>query len=435
MSCSVSVYPRYLSAIVGLAAAVGLSGCSFDTSITPYEPPPNVLPQLGCNGACHGDESNLAPPRDLQGNVETSAPGVGAHRSHLNIDPGWHLQVACVDCHSMPDGVDDPGHLDGDNIAELTFSRRSTGNGLVEITWDGSQCSNAYCHGATLTGGNLVSPIWTEPTGEPLACDTCHGFPPLPPHEQASACGTCHTTVADVPAPGPDDFLNPDSHINGTVETAEPGLEACDSCHGGEGQPAPPNALNGSTDVADRGVGAHRAHVSGSDWRQTLYCTQCHITPLNVDDPGHIDGDNLAEVTFDGLNPNAIYSSGVASCSNLYCHGNGRNQNGAMTWNQDLPDLRNNCSACHSDTGNGMSGRHQLHLQSPFELIDCEACHHTVVDVQRNFLDPSLHINGNHEVVLRGNVGSWDAVNQRCQFGPCHGGNKQWLGTGDGGDD
>lgn len=415
--------PHCIAVIVALAVA---PACRYDDSGLAYEPPPNAEPLLGCNGVCHGNAASIAPPVDLQGNEDTASTGVGAHQAHLKIDPGWHLQVVCADCHKIPVGIGDPEHMDGDNVAELTFSDRSTADGAVQPTWENGQCANSYCHGATTSGGNLRTPLWTEPTGQPLACDTCHGFPPVsPPHEQETACGGCHTTVSDVPSPGPNDFLNPDSHINGQVDTADPEQPACDSCHGSNGQPAPPNDLEGLTDST--AVGAHRAHVGGSDWRQTLYCTQCHITPLNNDDPGHRDGDNIAEITFDTLNPTALYNPASATCTNLYCHGNGQSQEVSMVWNQDLADLRNNCSACHSTDGDDMSGRHEVHLDVEDGSIDCEACHYTVVDAQRNFLDPSLHINGNHEVVLRNNVGSWDAVNQRCQSGPCHGGNKKWL--------
>ena len=44
---------------------------------------------------------------------------------------------------------------------------------------------------------------------------------------------------------------------------------------------------------------AHREHLGVSDWRRSLLCSDCHSVPTAVDTPGHLDGDDVAEVPFD----------------------------------------------------------------------------------------------------------------------------------------
>ena len=436
MKClSFSFTSLRLALAVSLAGLVGPLACSYDQGGFIYEAPPNADPLLGCNGACHGDAYSVAPPGDLQGNTDPTSPGIGAHRVHLQTAPGWHLKVECVDCHVVPETIDDPGHMDGDDVVELTFSQRATNFGAMPTTWENARCTNSACHGAATTGGAQTTPLWTDQRAQSLGCNDCHGFPPPPPHDASDDCGTCHTTVLPGGPPNKSSFLTPNTHINGTVETiqigepGEPPPQTCYDCHGSLYQPNPPSDLDGNTDVSYSGVGAHQAHVGTSNWRRLLYCDQCHDVPVNIGDPGHIDGDGVAEVRFDALNPNGTYANN--QCSNLYCHGNGRNQLGSFPWNVDVLDLDNNCTACHSSDGNGMSGRHQEHLQSAQQAIDCEACHVAVIGPGRNFVDPELHINGNHDVeIAGGGNGVWDAANHRCQNGPCHNGNKQWFPNG-----
>ena len=56
-------------------------------------------------------------------------------------------------------------------------------------------CAN-YCHGSTIAGGTLTSPVWNRVDGTQAACGTCHGLPPASPHPVVSggvtACAICH---------------------------------------------------------------------------------------------------------------------------------------------------------------------------------------------------------------------------------------------------
>lgn len=392
-------------------------------------PPPNAPQQLGCAQTCHGDTYSIAPPRNLSGQIDTTLQTVGAHRSHLLPDSPFYLNVACSDCHVVPATPGDEGHIDGDGVAELTFGDRATNNGQLTPTFDGQNCSNVYCHGSTLTGGLESSPTWTQVSGQQLNCGSCHGMPPPPPHATGASCGDCHTTL--LPGEGPDYiFQAPESHIDGKVDTQPDGEQTCTDCHGTGAQPAPPRDLAGNTNPDAPGVGAHLAHVEASPWHQQLACTQCHNYPVGVNDPGHLDGDGVAELNFTGLAAGTNYDAGNYECSNVYCHGDGMGGVGTMTWTDDL---QLGCNDCHTtDNPDNMSGRHDKHTIQ--RGLECVACHDSVVDDQRNFVGPQYHINGNHDISFQ-DPGVWDGNLKSCDVG-CHNVTRNWYqGNGNNDDD
>jgi predicted CxxxxCH...CXXCH cytochrome family protein len=333
---------------------------------------------------------------------------VGAHRNHLDPNPTWHKVVECGACHLVPATVADPGHIDGDNIAEVIFSELGQNAGATP-EWDRTSCSGVYCHGATLSGGVLTTPTWTIVDGTQDACGNCHGFPPDAPHPEETDCGQCHPTVQ----PGALTFLDPGSHINGSVEVGDG--TACDSCHGSDGIAAPPLDLAGNSERTEPGVGAHRQHIGPSDWHRQINCSNCHLVPTAVASPGHIDGDNQAELIFDALNPNASYDFGNATCSNVYCHGNARGDDGSMVFTDD-PTL--DCSSCHAVVGGagGLAGRHQKHLERG---QTCADCHASVANAALGIIGAELHINGIREVVFA-EGGTWNPGNRRCSNIACH---------------
>jgi len=181
---------------------------------------------LACN-ACHGDDESPAPPPDTSGNTDTSAPGVGAHRSHLGPSD-WHAEVACNECHLVPEAMPDPGHVDSALPAEVVFGDRATAGGTAEPVYDPNahSCNGMYCHGYTLfDSGPPSPPVWTAVGTGVADCGTCHGLPPAAPHLQLDTCDVCHGCVVDdqqaiVPGRA---YL----HINGEVN-----LEPVDACPG-----------------------------------------------------------------------------------------------------------------------------------------------------------------------------------------------------------
>src|SRR6188474_1997541 len=69
----------------------------------------------------------------------------------------------------------------------------------------------------------------------------------------------------------------------------EPRAE-CTTCHGGQleapFEAAPPWSLAGDAERSARGVGAHEAHLLGSDWARPIACQDCHAVPAEIDSKG-----------------------------------------------------------------------------------------------------------------------------------------------------
>lgn len=397
--------------IAALAVLLGLVACIGDINAIQDERPPNADPLAGCAIACHGADISNAPPRSLGGATETTAIAVGAHQAHLVASPAWHHKVECADCHVVPDRVDAPGHLDGDNRAEVVFGTHAGGTASM---WNGTTCTTR-CHGQAAWGGTSPTPTWTRVDGTQSACGSCHGVPPPPPHPTGNNnCAACHPTMEENSL----NFRDPDSHINGVVDFVDlVATGGCTACHGSATSAAPPKDLAGNTAVTSPGVGAHQAHLRTSSWHHAVVCTSCHAVPQTADAPGHLDGDNVAEIMFDTLNPQGAYSKATTTCSTLYCHGTGRLHNGTISFLATGPLV---CTSCHATNGSGMSGRHAKHLG---EGIRCNACHRDVVDRNMAIVNADLHIDGVHEVKMAN--GTWDPATGRCSNTGCHG-TKSW---------
>lgn len=201
-----------------------------------------------CN-ACHGNVDNPAPPKDLSGSSDTSLPTVGAHQEHLLASSGLSGAVACEECHLVPDAFEDAGHVDGDDVAEVLFGSLSRTGGLNPAWSAGAaNCTNTWCHGATLAGGSNNTPKWTTVDGTQDACGSCHGIDPgtdLHPGAfgdhafMGQNCNNCHQGVANSGATAIEDTVR---HINGTVDVVlqaglwDPVARTCTpACHGEEG--------------------------------------------------------------------------------------------------------------------------------------------------------------------------------------------------------
>ena len=344
--------------------------------------------------SCHGSGGQAAPPRDLAGNLVTTARGVGAHRSHLRTST-WRAPIACADCHLVPATIDSPGHRDTPLPAELTFGPRARADGATP-SFDGATCTGAYCHGATLrVGGTDTTPTWTRVDGTQAACGTCHGLPPGGGHPPVTgaipaACATCHDAV--IAADG--SFANPALHVDGVVEVKS---LTCDACHGGGGLPAPPRDVSGAVATTARGVGAHQSHLRTSTWRATIQCTECHRVPATVLAAGHFDTPLPAELTFGPLAraDGAAPSFDGARCTSAYCHGatllpGGSNRAPAWT---TVDGSQAACGTCH---GLPPGGSHPA-VGAPVPQA-CGMCHPAVVSLAGAFVGPQLHVDGVVEV-------------------------------------
>lgn len=170
-----------------------------------------------CTG-CHGD-TNPAPPRDLAGHTDPSSAGVGAHQTHV-LGTERARAVPCGECHVVPDGLLDPGHLDSRPPAEVVFSGAASAFGGAPRYEYGS-CRDTSCHGEAFpkghqSGGTSTAPFWTDRSGAQLECGSCHGIPPPPPHPNPYPCHTCHGNMAEDDA----SFVFPELHVDGEVTLA-----------------------------------------------------------------------------------------------------------------------------------------------------------------------------------------------------------------------
>lgn len=330
---------------------------------------------------CHGDSTSPAPPLSVESASDTTVRGVGAHRSHLQATD-WHATGVCADCHIVPKDVEDVGHIDSTLPADVFFGEIAQAEGS-DPTWGGERCQNVYCHGATLNG-DLTEPSWTTVDGSQAYCGSCHALPPELPHDQSAGCPNCHTPINASFA-----FVRPEDHINGIVDVRP---FACDTCHGSDGNPAPPADTAGNWSSTERTVGAHRSHVGSSDWRATISCEQCHTVPDHMDSPGHRDDGSPAELTFGDMatSHGASPSFDGERCVDAYCHGSRMMTPGEVDqpiWTV-VDDSQAFCGACHGLPPGG------YHPQS----YDCSSCHPNIAE-DWSFPSPETHINGEVELV------------------------------------
>lgn len=179
--------------------------------------------------ACHGSAGSVAPPRDLLGNTDVSALGVGVHRSHTEARHRLRGPLGCGECHTVPERVDSPGHL-GDGPAPVVFGALGMADGAAPA-WDhdNARCTGVYCHGAGHklgrdgAAGLLRAPLWTR-EGQAY-CGSCHGIPPQDPAHtpdmRLGDCARCHPATIDasgtIIVSGPPGSET-SAHMNGVVD-------------------------------------------------------------------------------------------------------------------------------------------------------------------------------------------------------------------------
>jgi len=369
----------------------------------------------GCTG-CHGgvDNTTGAPPLGLHDETNTSDLAVGAHTIHME-GGSFADAFSCEDCHIVPGNLAAPSHIDGDGIAELTFSTLA-GTGT---NWDraAATCSNNYCHGSFTGGTASNAPVWTG-TNQ-ATCGSCHdvGTNPLAidafheGHVGAAGllCADCHASVVDQFQ----QIIGLDLHVNGQIDTLirdtavcdqchGSGAEACTSCHGGVDNTtgAPPTGLRGETSTSQLAVGAHTIHLEGGSLADAFACSECHIVPTSLLSPGHWAPDSVAEMTFSALATGTSWDRTAATCSNNYCHGDfaGGYTGNAPVW---TGSNQAQCGSCHDagTTPSDLGGRHYRHVIQ--RSLSCYECHFSVVDVNDSIVGPDLHVDGTNNVAFR----------------------------------
>lgn len=356
-----------------------------------------VVSTRACD-SCHGGAGQAAPPRDVGGNVATTAPGVGAHAQHLTQTSTWHAVVACNECHTVPGSTTDQTHVN--SVRDVMLDPAAGTGGLLQVTgatYDRTAhtCSSTYCHGggaSTLKGGTAMTPLWTRVDGTQSRCGSCHGAPPPAPHPQNASCGSCHPTMV---AGMNTTIAYPAKHIDGNVDVTSD--QPCDTCHGSGGNAAPPKDTTGATATNLRSIGAHRSHVgaTSSSWRAPIACAACHRVPTSVTSLGHTDSALPAEITFGAIAGSAASWNG-STCSNVYCHGATLKSGGAPAggtatrpvWTV-VDGSQSQCGSCH---GTPPPSPHP-------QDASCSTCHDTMMPGPGLVIaDPLRHIDGNLDV-------------------------------------
>ena len=401
---------RYWSCrFIILFSVVQLISC-LDSKI--FFPPGNSNPDDDkvC-GDCHGSSANFAPPKDTLGNTSTSFTGVGAHQAHLT-NGAYREAIECNSCHLVPLAVSAVGHLDSALPAEIVFGELAKIGGF-DPQWNGTTCTDVYCHGAALAGGTLTQPNWTVVDGSQVFCGSCHGIPPPLPHVQQANCETCHGDVVNAGQ----QIINKQLHINGEVNVSN-SAQTCFSCHGsGSNNNAPPQDTSGHTSTSFTGVGAHQRHMT-TMISANVSCVECHVVPSQIIDPGHNDTALPAEITFGSLartgNLSPVWNG--TTCTNTYCHGQFAGGLGFdPTWTT-VNGTQGACGTCHARPPN--SGRHRI---DDHDGLPCASCHGSFYS--NNTVRIADHINGIKDV---GGPGSQIQTWNKPSCDPtCHG-PKNW---------
>ena len=425
----------------------------------------NVNACNGCHGGGDSGAENYWPDSTPQ--PPTFPDNTGAHNDHVTIIqarntlPGVtaveRQNATCDWCHPDPGGVNVDGAIHRTNTvgsagttADLnqdTFNSTTYFKNLVPLmgTYDISgpagtatynqttgQCSNLYCHGDYLGGGN-ASPTWGSTASG--GCGTCH--PDDSSHVSGShskhvgtaageygtriLCTDCHLDVSGAGAATHWDVManstinssygsaaaySPTSH-GGTPAVGDTygGCNAVD-CHGASmpsgaagadttpvwgdastGQCGDCHYVDGSPGITS---GSHTLHldsgagVYGSNIRYD--CTRCHNLVDTADnDSAEINSVNNhadmgTDIDFDSFNAGArtYQATGADQCGSLYCHGNftGGNTNNVATWGSQVSG---NCGTCHGSDANATptSGSHTSHFDSipNGPNAGCNDCH------------------------------------------------------------
>ncbi|RJQ54010.1 MAG: CxxxxCH/CxxCH domain-containing protein [Nitrospiraceae bacterium] len=188
----------------GVGGAAGATACTF----CHRSGLPTTL--LNCT-SCHGN-----PPDG------TVYPNIAfAHPGHIDLN----VSDICGECHNGLGSVTLDHFLRARNNtagvqtgAVLFGAFTQTGGVSPAYNESTLQCTNTYCHGATLAGGANKSPIWSQTNYLSAGCGTCHGFPPgTGAHAgftSGTVCKNCHTHVNAANT----GFDDPTKHVNGAID-------------------------------------------------------------------------------------------------------------------------------------------------------------------------------------------------------------------------
>ena len=256
---------------------------------------------VGCHGSYAGSGRTLA---------------TNNHRKHIDatFNPGVGTSFGCVECHART--VSNNSTIANKLVHVNTYKDYS---GVRAGRMSGGTCTTAYCHSSGQRNPAYRSVVQWSNTAATYGCSSCHG---------ASAGG-------DSPAPPAGVFAS---------------------------QFGEPNYNNYSS--ADRNwYNSHSAkHVkSASD------CRNCHINTTS-DGVSIVSGTTLhantqKNVSFDTVkagNNNPSYNDQARTCTNVYCHSNGRKTGTVYANPRWGSSATLSCNFCHPIAS--LSGKHAVHV-------------------------------------------------------------------------
>lgn len=366
-------------------------------------------------------------------------PTTGAHTVHLESTiPGG---IGCAECHNARFEVT----LEG---------TRARANGAVG-TYDYATktCSNVYCHAGgpqlAVGGGTMSAPVWNPPSR--FGCDGCHAAPGgtvatatwHPNMASGVQCAICHPGYTNT-------SVNVEIHLNGVADLAPATIAtSCAACHGlatraGDelAKAAPPADRTGSSSTAQRGVGAHQAHLNpgAGAISAPIACDECHVPPstTGIDRLVHVgpapdSAAKLAWGTLASANGGVpAYDRATATCTN-YCHGQTLAQGGGSlvdpTWTT-VNGTQAACGTCHASPP--IDAAHAYHAAPSVLGLPCSACHPTGYAINSvGAAVVAIHVNGVRDVnatTLPGwNPNATGPTGWTGTSTGCHGGTRYWT--------
>jgi predicted CxxxxCH...CXXCH cytochrome family protein len=170
---------------------------------------------------------------------------VGAHTSHLTSTDSLAAPLTCDTCHGVV-ALTGSTHMSGST--NFSWSTLATKSGTLTPTYASATgtCTNVYCHGASMPGGDTTgtnrTPVWNvaflSATLSRAACASCHGFPPattsghpavtLPASWPVSGAATgalgttcnCHANISSTGTTYATIFVNKSQHIDGILQVS-----------------------------------------------------------------------------------------------------------------------------------------------------------------------------------------------------------------------
>jgi len=352
----------------------------------------NGAASLGCNG-CHG-RSNTATGAPDYNNGGAASSTANSHPRHV-AGAGITDTRGCANCHAKTVDPSTAGRFKDYTAASYHLNRTPDlifkNIGGKSGNWNGSTCSNTYCHGT-------VSAAWGTLT--PLTCNSCHSADVTLP-----GAHKIHVTTAALAS----SYTN----MSGNVSSTTSYRFSCAACHSpvkGATHAGGPADVNGPAQVF---FGFTSASLKGGVYNYGA-------ASAGTDPTGGFS------YTAGGGN------SGV--CNNSYCHSNGQSGNGLATVSWNTTVSTGTCLQCHDTkqtgaTVTGLSGKHDAHMNptnSPSlglgNGFNCIDCHARTVSANNTVSDKSRHVNKfiDYSGIRAGGSTRYSTTTKLCSSIYCH---------------